>query len=63
MWEESGYKIYETMEATYIEQDINDDIGAPERHRLEVREALELIKARYYKIKSQARELDLDIGD
>ena len=47
----------------YIKQDMNGDIGALECYRLEVREVLELIKARYYKIESQAQELDLDIGN
>ena len=63
MWEESGYEIYETMESIYIERGINDEIGAPERHRLEVRETLESIKARYYGIEGQARELHPDVGD
>ena len=52
MWEESGYEIYETMESIYIEWGVDDEIGALERYRLEVRETLELIKARYYKIES-----------
>ena len=45
MCKESGYKIYKTMEAMYMKQDINGDIGAPKRHWLEVKEALKSIKA------------------
>ena len=36
MWEESGYEIYKTIESIYIEQGVNDKIGALERYRLEV---------------------------
>jgi hypothetical protein len=41
MWEGSGFDIYERMEKTYFEHDIDDDIGVPQRRRLEVRDALE----------------------
>ncbi|OCK91773.1 uncharacterized protein K441DRAFT_664348 [Cenococcum geophilum 1.58] len=51
------------MESIYIERGVDDEIGALERYQLEVRETLESIKARYYKIKSQARELHPDVGD
>ena len=63
MWEDSGYKIYEIIKAIYIEQGINDDIGAPEYYWLEIREALELIKVQYYKIENQVWELYLDVGN
>jgi hypothetical protein len=57
MWEESGFDIYERMEKTYFERDIDDDIGVPQRRRLEVRDALEKIKARYYQVEQEAADL------
>ena len=63
MQEDSGFEIYKTIEAMYIKQGIDNDIGTLERHWLETREALELIKAQYYKIESQAQELYLNISN
>ena len=40
------------MESIYIEWGVNNKIGTLERYWLEVWETLELIKVRYYKIKS-----------
>ena len=40
------------MESIYIEQGVNDEISALERHWLEVQKTLKLIKAQYYKIES-----------
>jgi hypothetical protein len=36
MWDDQGFEIYETMQPTYIERDIYEEIGAPARRRLEV---------------------------
>ena len=63
MQEGSGFEIYKTIEAMYIKQGIDNDIGTLERHWLETREALELIKAQYYKIESQAQEPYLNISN
>jgi hypothetical protein len=45
------------MEKTYFERDIDDDIGVPQRRRLEVRDALEQIKARYYQVELEVADL------
>ena len=48
MWEDSGFEIYETMGSAYFAKDIDDEIGAPTRRRLDMREALDTLKSKYY---------------
>jgi hypothetical protein len=50
MWEDSGFEIYETIGKEYFEREIDEDIGVPTRRRLDMREALDNIKERYYQI-------------
>jgi hypothetical protein len=45
------------MESTYIAREVDDDIDAPDTHRLTVREALESIRTKYYKMEELAATL------
>ena len=45
MWEDSGFKIYEQIGTTYAVRAIDDNIGAPTRRRLEMRETLDSLKS------------------
>ena len=57
MWDESGFEIYERMETCYIESAIDDDIGAPERSRLTMRDTLESLQNRYYELSERAAKV------
>ena len=77
-WEDSGFEMYEGMTADYINKGIENDIGAPARRKLQVREVLDGLLARYYDLEAEtetwpdstrdeairkwARDLDLITG-
>ncbi len=48
MFEESGFEIYETMGSIYVAEDIYEEIGAPSRRKIDVRETLNRIQNKYY---------------
>ena len=48
MFEESGFEIYETMGSVYVAEDIYEEIGAPSRRKIDVRETLSRIQNKYY---------------
>jgi len=52
-WEDSGYEMYEGMTADYINKGIENDIGAPARRKLQVREILDGLLARYYDLEAE----------
>jgi hypothetical protein len=63
MWDESGFQIYERMETVYFERDIDEDIGAPECRRLDMREVVEAMKERYYQIEEAVGDWEATRAD
>jgi len=41
MWEDSGFEVYETAGKTYVNREMYEEIGAPARRKLEVREVID----------------------
>jgi len=62
MWEDTGFEMYDRITTSYWQKEFEDEIGAPPRRRLEVKEVCELIKAEYYKAEKLAAEMDGDLG-
>ena len=52
-WEDSGFEMYEGMTTDYINKGIENDIGAPARRKLQVREILDGLLARYYDLETE----------
>ena len=63
MQEDCGFETYYSDNKEYIAKDINDDPFAPQRTRLEIREALENIKDRFYQIEEKAAQLEPDMRE
>jgi hypothetical protein len=63
-WEENGFEIYETAETEYINQEMYQQIGAPVRRRLDVREIVDSLMNRYYGLEEEleyANEAERDL--
>ena len=63
MWEDCGFEMYYGDNKEYIMKDIDDDLFAPQRTRLEMREALDNIKDRFYQIEEKAAQLEADMRE
>lgn len=50
MFDDGGFEIYEGTTRDYVVRDMDNAIGRPDKHLLEVREVLDSIKDRYYEI-------------
>jgi hypothetical protein len=57
LWEDCGFETYAGKAREYMSSGIDDDPFAPERHRLEMREALELIEDRFYQMEETSTHL------
>ncbi|KAI9704232.1 MAG: hypothetical protein M1836_007093 [Candelina mexicana] len=57
MFDDSGFEIYECMGTEYYHKDIDEDIGAPARRRLDMREILDSVKSQYYELEEQVADL------
>jgi hypothetical protein len=63
-WEENGFEIYETAGTEYINQEMYQQIGAPVRRRLDVREIVDSLMNRYYGLEEEleyANEAERDL--
>jgi len=49
-------EIYETVTTDYIDEEIFQDIGAPARRKLEVREILNAMLIKYYELERMIEE-------
>ena len=63
MWEDSGFERYEGITSEYYTKEIDGEIGAPYRRRLDVREALDSLKSKYYDLEEAVAELPPDLAD
>ena len=52
-WEDSGFEMYEGMTTDYISKGIENDIGAPGRRKLQIREVLDGLLGRYYDLETE----------
>ena len=50
LFEDGGFEIYEATTKTYVENEIYDTVGGPDRGSLMMREILDHVKTRYYEI-------------
>lgn len=50
MWEDCGFETYEGMTKEYISNDIYDEIGAPARRKIALRETWDTTLSGYYKV-------------
>jgi hypothetical protein len=62
-WEDSGFDMYEGMTTDYINNGIENDIGAPARRKLQVREVLDGLLARYYDLEAETSAWPDDAQD
>ncbi len=56
LFEDGGFEIYEAMTKTYIENEIYDTIGGPDRGSLMMRKILDHVKTRYYEMSEYMAE-------
>ena len=56
LFENSGFEIYEATTKTYVENQIFDTIGGPDRGSLMMREILDHVKTRYYEMSEYMAE-------
>jgi hypothetical protein len=63
MWEDCGFETYHGDNKEYIAKDINEDSFAPQRTRLEIREALNNIKDRFYQTEEKAAQLEANMRE
>jgi hypothetical protein len=61
-WEESGFELYEGMTPNYMTS-ADNEIGAPVRRKLEVREVLDSLLNRYYELEASTVVWPADIQD
>jgi hypothetical protein len=52
MWEDGGYECYETRGTDWVERGFREEIGAPVRCRLDLKELLDGLKSRYYELEA-----------
>ena len=57
MWEDSGFELYEGITSEYYERGIDGEIGAPARRRLDIREALDTVRFKYYDLEESVEYL------
>ncbi len=56
LFEDAGFEIYELTTKTYVENEIYDTIGGPDRSTLMMREILDHVKSRYYEMSEYMAE-------
>ena len=57
MWEDSGFELYEGITSKYYERGMDREIGAPARRRLDMREALDTVRFKYYDLEESVEYL------
>jgi hypothetical protein len=62
-WEESGFEIYEGMTPNYMNKEVDNEIGAPIRRKLEIREILDDLLSRYYDLESSTADWPKELQD
>jgi hypothetical protein len=55
-WEDSGFEIYETATKTYVNKEMYEEIGAPVRRKLELREVIDSLTNRYYRLEEELED-------
>ncbi|KAI9796654.1 MAG: hypothetical protein M1835_003450, partial [Candelina submexicana] len=60
MFEDSGFELYERIGTEYYEREIEEEIGAPVRRRLDMREVLDSVKSRFYELEEQVAGLPFE---
>ncbi|KAL2050861.1 hypothetical protein ABVK25_008922 [Lepraria finkii] len=63
MWEDSGFELYEGITSEYYTKEIDDEIGALYRRRLDMREALDSLKSKYYNLEEAVAKLLQGLAD
>ncbi|KAL2055533.1 hypothetical protein ABVK25_004341 [Lepraria finkii] len=63
MWEDSGFELYEGITSEYYTKEIDDEIGALYHRRLDMREALDSLKSKYYDLEEAVAELLQGLAD
>jgi hypothetical protein len=53
MFEECGFEIYETASKTYANKEMFEEIGVPARRKLEIREVMDQLQNRYYRLEEE----------
>jgi len=56
-WDEGGYEIYEGVTTDWVERGIREAIGAPVRRRLDLREVLDGLMAKYYALEADVKAM------
>jgi len=62
-WDEGGYEIYEGVTTGGVKKGVREAIGAPVRRRLDLREVLDGLLAKYYALEADAKEMAPDDAD
>ena len=57
MCEDSGFELYEGITSEYYERGIDGEIGAPATRRLDMREALDIVRSKYYDLEESVEHL------
>ena len=63
MWEDQGFELYEGISSEYYTRDVDSEVGAPARRRLDLRETLESLKSKYYDLEETVTQLPPDLAD
>ena len=56
-WDEGGYEIYEGITTEWVEKGVRDAIRAPVRRRLDIRELLNGLMAKYYSLEAEVKAM------
>lgn len=60
MWTDSGFEMYERARPlSHATEDVHQQIGAPAKQKLEVRETVELLHDAYYRVNEEIDELNV----
>jgi len=62
-WDEGGFEIYEGVTTEWVEKGVREAIGAPVRRRLDLREVLDGLLAKYYALEADVKEMAPDDAD
>jgi hypothetical protein len=62
-WDEGGYEIYKGVTTEWVEKAVWEAIGAPVRRRLDLREVLDGLLAKYYALEADVKEMAPDDYD
>ena len=63
LFDESGFEIYETVTPVFVDQNLEDETSPAGRRRLEVRDVLSGLQAKFYELEAAVKDLPGEQAD